>query len=38
MIRKRYKIIRIGINSVVMEDLENKHQQTLPIVEDQQPG
>ncbi len=38
LIRKRYKVVRIGLNSVVMEDLEHKHQQTLPLVEDQQPG
>jgi len=35
VIKKRYKVIRIGIASVVVEDLEHSHQQTLPI--EQQP-
>ena len=30
---KRYKVVRIGINSVVMEDTEFKSQQTLPLEE-----
>jgi hypothetical protein len=33
LIKKRYKVVRIGINSVVMEDIENKNQQTLPLEE-----
>lgn len=33
-IRNRYKVIRIGINSVVVEDTQSKHQQTLPLVEE----
>lgn len=35
VIKKRYKVIRIGVNSVIVEDLEHSHQQTLPI--EQQP-
>jgi hypothetical protein len=34
VIRNRYKIIRIGVNSAVVEDTTNKHQQTLPLVEE----
>ncbi len=33
-IRNRYKIIRIGVNSAVVEDTANKNQQTLPLVEE----
>ena len=34
MIKKRYKIVRIGVNSAVVEDTEFKsnNQQTLPLV------
>lgn len=32
VIKNRYKVIRIGINSVEMEDLNYKHQQTLPLI------
>jgi hypothetical protein len=35
VVRKRYKVVRIGINSVVVEDTEHKHQQTLPLEEPQ---
>jgi hypothetical protein len=31
----RYKIIRIGINSATVEDLQNHDQQTLPLVAEQ---
>ncbi len=33
MIKKRYKIVRIGINSAVVEDTQFKsnNQQTLPL-------
>lgn len=31
MVRSRYKIIRIGLNSAVVEDTSNKNQQTLPL-------
>jgi hypothetical protein len=33
-IRNRYKIIRIGVNSAVVEDVTTKNQQTLPLVEE----
>ncbi|HLH42593.1 MAG TPA: hypothetical protein VKV74_06385 [Bryobacteraceae bacterium] len=33
-IKGRYKVIRIGVNSAVVEDLTNKNQQTLPLVEE----
>lgn len=36
LIKRRYKVVRIGINSVVMEDVEQKHQQTIPLTEEQQ--
>lgn len=36
VLKGRYKIVRIGINSVVMEDQQFHHQQTLPLLEDQQ--
>ena len=32
VIRGRYKIVRIGINSAVVEDLQTHDQQTLPLV------
>jgi len=35
-IRNRYKIVRIGVNSAVVEDLVAKNQQTLPMVEEAQ--
>jgi len=34
VIKNRYKVIRIGVNSVVVEDLNFKQQQTLPLVEE----
>jgi hypothetical protein len=36
LIKRRYKVVRIGVNSVVMEDVEQKHQQTIPLTEEQQ--
>ena len=36
LLKKRYKIVRIGLNSVVVEDTQHKHQQTLVLEE--QPG
>jgi len=33
VIKKRYKVVRIGINSIVVEDLDHKSQQTLPLQE-----
>jgi hypothetical protein len=34
LIHNRYKVIRIGVNSVVVEDTTNKNQQTLPLIEE----
>ena len=34
LVRSRYKIVRIGVNSAVVEDTTNKNQQTLPLVEE----
>lgn len=34
MLKKRYRVVRIGVNSVVMEDTDSKHQQTLPLTEE----
>jgi hypothetical protein len=36
-VNKRYRVVRIGVNSVVMEDTESKRQQSLPLTEEQ-PG
>lgn len=36
LVSKRYKVVRINVNSVVMEDTELHHQQTLHLEE--QPG
>jgi hypothetical protein len=36
-VKKRYKVVRIGINSVVVEDTQFGQQQTLPLLEEQ-PG
>jgi len=33
-VKKRYRVVRIGVNSVVMEDMQFKHQQTLPLQEE----
>ena len=33
-VKRRYKVVRIGVNSVVMEDTESKSQQTLPLAEE----
>lgn len=32
-IKRRYKIVRVGVSSAVVEDTENKNQQTLPLEE-----
>ncbi|MBI3470155.1 MAG: hypothetical protein HY013_02210 [Candidatus Solibacter usitatus] len=37
LIKRRYKLIRIGVNSVVMEDTQFKNQQTL-IIQQEQAG
>ena len=34
-VKKRYRVVRIGVNSVLMEDTESKRQQSLPLTEDQ---
>jgi hypothetical protein len=36
-VKKHYRVVRIGVNSVVMEDTESKRQQSLPLTEEQ-PG
>jgi len=33
-LKRRYRVIRINATSVVMEDLDVKKQQTLPLVEE----
>ncbi len=35
VIKSRYKVVRIGVNSAVVEDTSNKHQQTLPLEQEQ---
>jgi hypothetical protein len=34
LIHNRFKVIRIGVNSAVVEDTSTKNQQTLPLVEE----
>jgi len=36
-VNKRYRVVRIGVNSVLIEDTESKRQQSLPLTEEQ-PG
>jgi hypothetical protein len=31
VLKKRYRVVKIGVNSVVMEDLQTKSEQTLPL-------
>jgi hypothetical protein len=38
MVKKRYRVVRIGVNSVVMEDTQFKHEQTLPLQEEAAAG
>lgn len=33
LIKKRYKVVRIGVNSAVIEDTQFQHQQTIPLEE-----
>ncbi len=33
VLRRRYRVVRIGINSIVIEDVEFKSEQTLPLQE-----
>jgi hypothetical protein len=34
VLKRRYKVVRIGVASVVVEDTQSKSQQTLPLAED----
>ena len=34
IVKKRYKIVRIGATSVVMEDVDSKKQQTVKYTEE----
>ena len=34
LIQNRYKVIRIGVNSAVIEDIINNNQQTIPLVQE----
>jgi hypothetical protein len=38
LIKKRYKVVRIGLSNVTMEDTQYQQQQTLPIVPDNSGG
>jgi hypothetical protein len=38
IVKKRYRVVRIGVNSVVMEDTQFKHEQTLPLQEEAGAG
>jgi len=33
-VKRHYRVVRIGVNSVVMEDTESKRQQTIPLAEE----
>jgi hypothetical protein len=33
-LKKRYRVVRISVNSVVMEDMDSKRQQTIPLTEE----
>jgi hypothetical protein len=33
-LNRRYRLVRIGVSSVVMEDTESKRQQTIPLAEE----
>ena len=33
VIKKRYRVVRVGVNSLVVEDIEYKSEQTLPLQE-----
>jgi hypothetical protein len=34
IVKKKYRVVRIGVTSVLMENVDNKKQQSLPIAED----
>ncbi|HLY18340.1 MAG TPA: hypothetical protein VKR61_14005 [Bryobacteraceae bacterium] len=38
VVKKRYRVVRIGVNSVVMEDTQFKHEQTLQLQEEAAAG
>jgi hypothetical protein len=38
MVKRRYKVVRIGVNSVVMEDTQFSNTQTLPLQEEAAAG
>jgi hypothetical protein len=38
LVKKRYRVVRIGVNSVVLEDTELKRQSTLQLAEDANAG
>jgi hypothetical protein len=33
-LKRRYRVVRIGATSVLMEDVELKHQQPVPLAEE----
>jgi hypothetical protein len=33
LVKNRYRVVRVGVNSVTVEDVESKHEQTLPLEE-----
>jgi hypothetical protein len=33
-VKRRYRVVRIGVTSVVMEDTDSKRQQTIPLAEE----
>jgi hypothetical protein len=35
LVKKRYKVVRIGVNSAIIEDTQFGSQQTLPLEEQQ---
>jgi hypothetical protein len=37
-VKRRYKVVRINVGSVVMEDLDSKNEQTLPVVPEEAVG
>ena len=34
VLKRKYRVVRIGVNSVVVEDTDTKSQQTLPLAEE----
>ena len=34
VLKRKYRVVRIGVNSVVVEDTDTKSQQTLPLQEE----